>query len=277
MIVSISSLNSGSNGNCYYVGTDHEAILVDAGLSCRETEKRMDALGLSLENVKAIFISHEHIDHIKGLPVLSGKYQIPVYISDQTLNQLPFTLSKEVVRILSPGITMNVGNLSVVPFLKEHDAIDPVSFIININGVNIGVFTDIGRPCKSLKHYFNRCHAAFLEANYDRQMLENGNYPKYLKNRIRNGSGHLSNDQALEIFNKHRSPYLSHLFLSHLSHENNCTELVKELFDRHSKNVEVIIASRYRQTEVYRINASNIVKQSLSAYSTSIPVQMQLF
>ena len=253
MSLLITSLNSGSNGNCYYVGNTEEAVLIDAGISCRETEKRMQILGLNMHSVKAIFISHEHSDHIKGLQVLAEKYRLPIYITDITLRHsgIRFTQSRSVHFL--PYQSINIGNLSITAFPKHHDAGDPHSFIIESQGVKVGVFTDIGAPCSHVIKAFKKCHAAFLESNYDEILLENGRYPYYLKNRIRGGKGHLSNNQALEIFVKHRPPFMSHLLLSHLSKDNNCPDMVKQLFEPHARQTSIIVASRYEQTPVFHI------------------------
>src|SRR5690606_28367188 len=113
---------------------------------------------------------------------------------------------------------------------KFHDASEPHSFIVSCNEVTVGVFTDIGTPCENLVRYFRQCHAAFLEANYDEEMLEKGRYPYFLKERIRGGKGHLSNKQTLELFTSCKPSYMSHLFLSHLSRDNNSPDLVLDLF-----------------------------------------------
>jgi phosphoribosyl 1,2-cyclic phosphodiesterase len=253
MSLRIASLNSGSNGNCYYVGNDQEAILVDAGISCRETEKRMRKLGLALSSVKAIFISHEHGDHIRGLEVLSRRYQLPVYITEATREQGGLSLERERVLSFRAHEPVPVGGLQVTAFPKSHDASDPHSFIISFNDIHIGVITDIGYACEHVIRYFGQCHAAFLEANYDEQMLEEGRYPYSLKNRIRGGQGHLSNRQALELFIDHRASFMSHLLLAHLSKDNNRPELVQELFEQQAGDVRVMVASRYTETEVYII------------------------
>lgn len=255
MSLYITSLNSGSNGNCYYVANEQEAVLIDAGISCRETEKRMLRLGLNIQKVKAVFISHEHSDHIKGLEVLAKKYKLPVYITDATLNYSRLNLSGLPVHTFQSYQTIMVGDLAVVPFSKFHDAADPYSFVVSGNGVNIGVFTDLGHCCENVVRNFKHCHAIFLEANYDEKMLDQGMYPYHLKKRIKGGRGHLSNAQALELFKLHKPAYMSHVLLSHLSKDNNCPILVKDLFTQHAGNTEVIVASRYNETEVFHITS----------------------
>lgn len=252
MALFIASLNSGSNGNCYYIGNDREAILVDIGISCTETEKRMKAIGLSMKMVRAIFISHEHTDHIKGVSTLANKYKIPVYITPATARDL-----KLIRHLSTPFIAdepISVGALNVTAFRKYHDAADPHSFIISCNGITVGVFTDIGHACDKVTAYFSRCHAAFLETNYDEELLEKGRYPLHLKNRIRGDQGHLSNDQALELFKSHRPPFMSHLLLSHLSKDNNDPELAKKIFMAAADHTTIIVASRYAPTPIYTID-----------------------
>lgn len=276
MSLFITSLNSGSNGNCYYIGNQDEAVLIDCGISCRETEKRMKRLGLPMRRVKAIFVSHEHSDHISGVTRLSRKYQLPVYITKPTLQNGNLMLSENLTLPFFAYEPIRIGNLSVVAFPKFHDAIDPHSFIVSSDTVNVGVFTDIGRTCEHLVKHFNQCHAAFLESNYDEVMLDTGRYPLGLKNRIRDGRGHLSNTQALELFVLHKSPQLSHLFLSHLSKENNSPKLVSDLFSKRADGTEIIIAPRNIQTKLYHIR--NIeVNRVQKEEKRSSPLQLALF
>jgi phosphoribosyl 1,2-cyclic phosphodiesterase len=249
----ISSLNSGSNGNCYYVGNHEEAILIDAGISCRETEKRMLRLGLSMQKVKAIFISHEHTDHIKGLCTLAAKYNLPIYINQGTLAACRFNLRADLIRDLQTDTQVQIGELLVTNFSKLHDASEPCSFVVSFGETKVGVFTDIGATCEQLTFYFRQCHAAFLEANYDDELLQKSAYPYFLKKRISGGKGHLSNLQALELFKTHKPAFMSHLLLSHLSKDNNCPELVSNLFTQHANGTEIIVASRYQETGVYSI------------------------
>ena len=254
MSLYITSLNSGSNGNCYYIGNDKHAVLIDAGISCRETEKRMKRLGLDITRVRAIVVSHEHGDHITGIPGLSKKYKFPVYITTNTLRSTNLPIEKDLIRSFQPYEPISIGDLSVNAFPKFHDACDPHSFLVTHDGIKVGVFTDIGSSCKHVIRHFKQCHAAFLEANYCEEMLENGNYPYHLKKRISGDNGHLSNTQALEIFNKYKGNQLSYLVLSHLSKNNNSPALVNQLFNKHAGDIKIIVASRYAETPVFLID-----------------------
>ena len=274
-MLSISSLNSGSNGNCYYVGNDKEAILVDAGISCREIERRMKRLGLEMQKVKAVFVSHEHWDHIKGIPSLAKKHRLPVYITSPTQLNGGLMLDGLCAMSFSSYEPIAIGELVITAFPKFHDACDPYSFIIACNGVKVGVFTDIGSPCQHVIDHFKQCHAAFLEANYDEDMLHNGRYPYYLKKRISGGQGHLSNRQALELFKKHRPAFMTHLFLSHLSKENNCPDLVKNLFTQHAGQTEIVVASRFGETAVYKIDGIPRAAVHTTAIGQRAKIRMQ--
>lgn len=257
MSLYITSLNTGSNGNCFYIGNDEDAVLIDAGLSCRETENRLARLGLSIQKVRAIFISHEHSDHIRGLPVLAKKYQLPIYITAKTHLGGKQLLPQHLLYPFTSATPIAIGSLQIVAFPKLHDAAEPHSFTIADRNIKIGVFTDIGDHCENLIYHFKQCHAVFLEANYDDEMLDKGNYPYFLKRRIRGGNGHLSNQKALDLFVNHRPDFMSHLFLSHLSRENNCPDLVHRLFNEVANGVEIIVASRLQETPIYRIGIND--------------------
>jgi phosphoribosyl 1,2-cyclic phosphodiesterase len=260
MSLYITSLNSGSNGNCYYIANDNEAVLIDAGISCRETEKRMKRLGLNIEKVKAIFISHDHSDHIRGVTLLSKKYQLPVYITAATMYQAGLYLDEHLAIAFKAYHPVMIGELKITAFPKAHDAPEPHSFMVERMGIKVGIFTDIGVVCEHVISHFSQCHAAFLEANYDDDMLDKGGYPYHLKRRIRGGQGHLSNKQALNLFINYRPAYMSHLLLAHLSKNNNCPQLVQRLFDDNSTDTQIIVASREAETPVYHITHGKTVK-----------------
>ena len=265
MSIQIASLNSGSNANCYYIGNNNEAVLIDAGLSCRETEKRMKRLGLDISLVKAIFISHEHADHISGLQVLSKKHRLPVYITNNTLRNSRLEIAKELVYSFLHSEPVSIGELSIIPFSKSHDADDPHSFIVSGKNVHIGVITDIGYACKHVIKHFKLCDAVFLESNYCEEMLENGGYPLHLKRRISSNKGHLSNDQALELFLKHKPRDLQLLILSHLSQNNNRPEIVNKMFSENAGGVRIIVASRYKETELFTIERNQTIRITKSS------------
>lgn len=277
MCLFIASLNSGSNGNCYYVGNNDDAVLVDAGISCREIEKRMGRLQLPLSRLRAIFISHEHTDHISGVATLSKKYQLPVYITGPTFNNSGLTLEPSLVRNFRAYQPVAIGSLNISAFPKFHDACDPHSFVVYSASVMVGVFTDIGYACKEVITHFKKCSAVFLESNYDEVMLMQGKYPYFLKNRIRSGQGHLSNAQALQVFMDHRPAAISHLLLSHLSKENNCPDLVTELFRPHALQTQIIVTSRYEETPVYNVHAGKIIIPALHKHVHYRPAQLSLF
>jgi phosphoribosyl 1,2-cyclic phosphodiesterase len=265
MSLFVSSLNSGSNGNCYYVGNQHEAVLIDGGISCRETEKRMKRLGLSMNNVRAVFVSHEHGDHIHGVPALAKKFQMPVYITAATLRNSKIEVDPKLIMGFSAFVPIQIGRLTITAIPKHHDAVDPHSFVVGSETVKVGIFTDIGYACNNVRTSFAECHAAFLESNYDEEMLDKGNYPMGLKNRIRGGYGHLSNTQALKLFRANRRGFMSHLFLSHLSAENNKPEIAIDLFKRDAGKTEIILAPRNASTRLYHIRNLRPEKSQVSA------------
>lgn len=280
MAVYFSSLNSGSNANCYYVSNGDAAVLIDAGLSCRETEKRMNRLGLEMGKVKAVFISHEHSDHINGLEVLSRKHKLPVYISQKTLANSNLSIDQSLVRYFKKDDTVSVDQLQIKCFSKSHDAADPYSFMISSQNINVSVITDIGYACKQVLNYFQQSHVVFLESNYCETMLANGDYPYHLKRRISSDEGHLSNAQALELFLNYRTTQLSHLILSHLSKNNNTPETVDALFKPHAGNTNVIVASRYEESPLFSIDAVPVVvRRSLMSIKKkpSNETQLSLF
>lgn len=213
----------------------------------------MRRMGLKMDMVKAIFISHEHTDHIYGAEVLSGRYELPVYITPATLKGSRSKPPAHLIRHFAAHEPVSIGAIKITGFPKLHDAADPHSFVIETGGVCTGVFTDIGAPCEHVIRYFSRCHAVFLEANYDETMLENGRYAAHLKHRIRSDKGHLSNDQALGLFATHKPAFMSHVFLSHLSKDNNKPEIAQQLFSAHAGKTNIAVAPRHIETSVYRL------------------------
>jgi len=243
-MIEICALASGSNGNCYYIGNEVDAVLIDAGLSAKQILIRIQDAGLNASKIRGVFISHEHSDHVRGVRVLSNKLGVTAWFSQGTLDSIPEIDRPNQCSVFSPDKSFRVNSFTIHPFLKNHDAAEPCSFRIEHDDWHIGVFTDIGEPCDRLKHHLKKCHAVFLETNYDEKMLWNGPYPYLLKRRVSSSVGHLSNDQAFELVRDHAGPELVHVFLSHLSGENNRPELAEERFKPLSDRFNVCLTSR---------------------------------
>ncbi len=253
-MIEICALASGSNGNCYYIGNENDAVLIDAGLSFNQILKRLESKALDPKKIKAIFITHEHGDHSRGVRVLSKKLDIPAFMTYGT-----FTASyhnwKPVSYIpIEDNIPVEVGAFTIYPILKNHDAAEPTSFRIEHKGMNVGVFTDIGSPCENVKNHLAQCHALFLETNYDLRLLLDGPYPHHLKVRIDSLVGHLSNVQAYELLKENAHPELQCVFLSHLSAENNRPELAYDEFKSLEERFLIKLTDRYAASEIYVIN-----------------------
>ena len=252
-MIDICAIASGSNGNCYYIGDSEGAILVDAGISRKQVLVRMYKNRLDPFKVKAIFISHEHRDHFKGVRILSQKLGAPVYMTSKTLENSWYPDRPSSVKLFQPGDIVKIGNFGVHTFLKNHDAAEPCSFRIENNRISVGVFTDIGEACDNVKHHLQLCHALFLESNYDENMLWSGAYPYYLKTRVASEHGHLSNKQAKELLSQCHNPELQVVFLSHLSQENNRPEIAMAEFADFKDKFAVKVTNRHDTSEVFSL------------------------
>ena len=260
-MLSFASIASGSNGNCYYIGNESEAVLVDVGLSCRELLRRVERLGLDMNRIRAIFLSHEHSDHISGLTVLSKKYRIPVFSTPGTWQGGRKATPAAGVQFIASNDIIDVGQLRVQAFPKFHDAAEPVSFVVSQNELRVGVMTDIGHACEEVIRHLPACQALFLESNYCEQMLAAGHYPYHLKQRISGHTGHLSNTQAFELVQAYAGPQLRYLILSHLSANNNRPEVVEELFSPLRERMEVFVASRHQESPIWRLSDDGLHPQ----------------
>lgn len=251
MKLKYASINSGSNGNCYYVGTPQNGVLIDVGISAKELLKRLNRLSIQPQSIKSIFISHEHIDHIRGLQKTAEILNIPVYISKGTYQNSRLIIEGKQLNFIQHDSEIEIGGLTIKAFQKVHDAAEPLSFVVKKNDTKIGVFTDIGVACDNLKSHFSQCQVVFLEANYEPEMLLQGNYPYHLKQRISGGKGHLSNHEAVSLVQQHQSPQLQHLILSHLSNENNCPKKAAAHFEAFHPEIKITVASRHEESDLF--------------------------
>lgn len=252
-MLEICAIASGSNGNCYYVGNEKDAVLIDAGISGKQILSRMKERGLDPAKIKAVFISHEHGDHMRGARGVSKKLQIPIFLTVKTQNSAYKNMRLDNPSFFTPGDTTSIGDFTIFTFLKNHDASEPCSFRVEYQGKNIGVFTDIGEACENVKLNLKKCDGLFLESNYDEKMLWEGRYPYFLKERVASDVGHLSNDQTFELLENHTNENLKCVFLSHISKDNNSPEIALKRMEALSRKFEVKVATRFEATEVYTI------------------------
>lgn len=249
----ICALASGSNGNCYYVGNKNNAFLIDAGVSARQILMRITDAGLDPGIIRAIFITHEHTDHSSGSRVLANKLNVPVYLTEGTLNAIKIASRPDKAILIKPGKAIKINGFTIHPFLKKHDAAEPCSFRLEYDDWSVGVFTDIGEACDNLKKHLKLCHAVFIETNYDEKLLWDGPYPYILKRRVSSEFGHLSNRQAFELIRDFSGPELLHVVLSHLSGENNRPDLASSEFNSLKDRFKVSIASRNSISECFEL------------------------
>ena len=223
--LTIFPLASGSKGNSLFVSWGKNSILIDAGLSGIEIERRLNARNQSPENLTAILVTHEHSDHIRGVGILSRRYNIPVYISNNTYKKAASNLGKLAdFQLFNCGKSFKIDNMEISPFTISHDAVDPAGFTLEQNSKKIGIATDLGVATNLVKEYLKNCSFLYLESNHDPDMLINGPYPWYLKQRIKSKQGHLSNIDTKELLSELNNENLKHVTLAHLSEENNTPE-----------------------------------------------------
>jgi phosphoribosyl 1,2-cyclic phosphodiesterase len=261
------SLASGSSGNCYYLGTPEYGILFDAGIGCRSIKKILRTNGIELEQVMAVFITHDHIDHIKSAGSLGEKFGIPIYATREVhagieysrfINE-PLTTSR---RILRKGEPVAIRDFSITAFGVPHDARDCVGYRVQYGTDTLALATDVGHIDATVEAYLGLANHLILEANYDREMLINSSYPPPLKERIMNGSGHLCNTETAEFLATHFHSHLRNIWLCHLSRENNRPELacetVERAFDQRGipvgKNIRIRALKRNTPSELYVLN-----------------------
>jgi len=257
-IVSFCVLASGSSGNAALLATESTRILVDAGLSVRELGRRLALAGEEIERLDAILITHEHCDHIAGLPVLarSRKLRAPIYLSRLTAPLVDWGEGQPRLETFQAGATFEIGDIEVNSFSVPHDAADPVGFCFEAGGVRIAVVTDLGYIPESVKYHLRRTDLVLLEANHDLEMLKVGPYPWSVKQRVMSRVGHLSNLVMAEYLEHELPAGVTHLVLGHLSEQNNHPEIVREsatgALDARGLRTRLTIARQDGPSEVFR-------------------------
>jgi phosphoribosyl 1,2-cyclic phosphodiesterase len=220
------SLQSGSNGNAIYVEAGDVRLIFDAGISGRLAETRMASKGRDIRDCDAVVISHDHSDHTQCAGIFQRKFGLPVYMTERVYRAVRHFMGPiSDIRHFAPNDRLEFGSVAVQTLHTPHDGIDSVCFVVEHDGKKLGVFTDLGHPFDALGDTLADIDAAYLEGNYDPEMLQNGSYPETLKRRIAGLRGHLSNDEAAALVSRRAGGKLKWLAIAHLSEENNTPDL----------------------------------------------------
>ena len=258
------SLASGSSGNCYYLGTDTDAVLVDAGIGLRNIQKILTDRGLEMERIRAVFVTHDHADHIKGVGHLAKKLGLPVYATPLThegINRsycMTEKLDSAHTRFVQKDTPVETFGFRVTCFEVPHDGTDNVGYCIETNGRTFVFMTDIGHITPTAAAYLERAECLILEANYDEAMLQMGPYPQHLKTRIAGPNGHLRNREAADYLAAHFPPRLTHIWLCHLSKDNNHPELAYKTVELALRTKGIVVGKGLELAALKRTTPSEL-------------------
>lgn len=251
--VKIYTLCSGSSGNCTYVKCGDTELLIDAGVSRRAIGKALSLLGTSLDRIAAVFVTHEHSDHVKGIPMLAKYHRIPIYVSRRSAGALG-EVDPSLLRFLEHPGRVELGEVVVESFPTPHDSLSSCGYTVTYRGRRYGYATDMGCAMKNVADSLAGCEAVILEANYDREMLRYGPYPSFLKQRIAASTGHLDNDTSAAFCSFLGKTGTRRVLLAHLSAENNTPEkaasAVREKLLADRVDLSFAVARRSEPTEL---------------------------
>ncbi len=248
-------LASSSAGNCLFLRTERTRILVDAGLSRKQTCERLSLIGEDPDKLDAILVTHEHSDHVSGLARISRHLGKPVFMTRLTGPTIDWEGDPPPLELFQAGTRVVIGDLEIESFTIPHDAVDPVGYSIMAEGVRVGIVTDLGYIPDSIKMHLRGCHFLLLEANHDLEMLKVGPYPWSVKQRVMGRKGHLSNAVVEDFIRQDLDLSVHTLVLGHLSEHNNHPELVRMMAHQAIGNralfTQVVVAEPGRQTDVF--------------------------
>ena len=241
------SFGSGSSGNCYYLATENDALVVDAGVGLRTLKKHCRDYGVTFAKLHHILITHDHADHVKSVGSISHELLLPVYATKPVHQGIErnYCVQRKVADglkcVIEAGVTIELGDFRVTPFSVPHDSADNVGYFIEGGGTDICIITDAGEVTEGMKPFITRAHHLVIEANHDVEMLIHGPYPQYLKERIQSGIGHLSNVDCGRAVAENMSEHLNHVWLCHLSEENNHPELARKTVETELREHGVVV------------------------------------
>lgn len=263
MKVRFISLASGSSGNCYYLGTGTYGILIDAGIGIRTIKKALKDINVSMESIRAVFVTHDHADHIKAVGHLGEKLNIPVYATaliHEGINK-SYCMTEKLhssVRYLEKQQPIQLEDFHIESFEVPHDGTDNVGYCVTIDGKVFSFLTDLGEITPTAAHYICKANYLIIEANYDAEMLRMGAYPHYLKERISSNTGHMSNVDTAEFLAENITEHLKYIWLCHLSKDNNHPELAFKTVEWKLKNKGIIIGKDVQLLALKRSTPSEL-------------------
>lgn len=245
------SFGSGSSGNCYFLYTENDGLLIDSGLGIRALKKRFIDYGLNLKQVHHILVTHDHADHVKSVGKLSEDLNVEVYATKDVFKGIAGNYCVRIkipsanVKSIEKGVRFQIGDFQIVPFNVPHDSFDNVGYRIEYQGVVFCIMTDVGHVTDEMKHHISQANYLVLESNHDVEMLMNGPYPAFLKERISSPNGHLSNTDCAMALAENATPSLKHVWLCHLSEENNHPELARKTVESILQSYGIVVGKEF--------------------------------
>ena len=258
------SFGSGSSGNCYWLATETDALLIDIGVGLRGLKKDCREYGVNLSQIHHVLVTHDHADHIKSVGSFSHDYNVPVYATREVhvgINRnycVTQKVTPENARMLEKGVQVQIGEFLVTPFGVPHDSSDNVGFFIEAGGTNFCMMTDAGMVTDEMKAYIKRARHLVIEANHDEEMVQNGPYPQFLKDRILSQTGHLSNHSCGLALVENMTEQLRYVWLCHLSEENNHPELARKTVESLLRDYGIIVGVDVKMEVLKRTTPTGI-------------------
>jgi len=257
------SFGSGSSGNCYFIGNSSCGILIDAGIGVRSIRKNLRNLGLDFENIWGVFVTHDHADHIKAVGPIGEKHHVPVYTTRKVHEgiQRSYCVTEKLYsskKYIEKGETVQVGDFQITSFPVSHDSTDSVGYTVEYKEKRFTFATDLGYVSEEVASHLVRADYLVLEANYDVQMMKQGPYPVHLQNRITALTGHLSNEQAGLFLAENYNERMQHIFLCHLSRENNLPEIAYTTVQNYLDEKQIIVGKHIQLVTLDRLNPSEL-------------------
>jgi len=264
MELNFCSLSSGSSGNCYYLGNESKGILIDAGISAGAIRKFLKHMGISMQTIMGVLVSHNHSDHIRGLEVLTRKNNLPVFTTNKIWKSIlsrKNNISGVTVREIALQQRFHLAGFDIEAFPLSHDAPETIGFHMGAGDQRITIATDLGHICQTVAPYIKAANLLVIESNYDEKLLMNGAYPHFLKARILSDHGHLGNHQTSSFLADSIGENLRHICLAHLSTKNNTPDLALQTLQQTfaergistNGQLKISVLNRHMPSEVIRL------------------------